>query len=102
MRWQSDIHVRSEGSQSKRKGHEERSGPVRPLVDEVQRVPQDLSVVENHSCAGDRDADETEKRERDRDDSKLNILASKSSHQYSAFDYFVVGDPHDLSSFAYR
>ena len=71
------LHVGSQCSQGKREGHEERSGSVRPLIDKIQWVPQYFSVVEDYPCAGDRDPDETEKRERDRDDCELNVLPSK-------------------------
>lgn len=69
------LHVSPQGSQSKREGHEERSGSVRPFVDEIQWVPQKLPIVEDHRCAGDRDTDEPEESKRDWDNSKLNVLA---------------------------
>ena len=71
------LHVRSEGCQGKRKRHEEGSWSVRPLIDEVQRVPQDLPVVEDDPRARNRNTDEPEEGERDGDDDKLDVLASE-------------------------
>ena len=75
-KWKGHRHVRPKGSQSKRERHEERSGSIRPFIDEIQWVPQDLPIVEDHPCAGNRDADEPKERERDWDDSELNVLPS--------------------------
>ena len=96
-----DPHVGPQSSQGKREGHEKRSGPVRPLIDEIQRVPQDFPIVEDYASAGNRDPDETKKGEGDGDDGQLNVLPSKGAH-VSPPNLKCEMRPHDLSLFAYR
>ena len=77
---ESGLHVRSQGCQSKRERHEERSGPVVPSVDEREWIPQNIAIK---GCAGgcDGNADEADERKCGWNDCELDVLPGQEGRR---------------------
>jgi len=69
-------NIRAERRENKHERREECTGAIVPLVDELEWIPENLTI-ESDACARDCDPDEAGQREANRDCNELDILTKQ-------------------------